>query len=141
MPFFSLSAKVNFEDDVLPLLQDYCMDCHGPEKQKSGFRVDRRVYLLKGGDSGFPAVVTGDLKKSFLLELIKSKDPEERMPPKGDPLFDDEIALLEQWIKEGAVWPGQMDDKLEEGTDHWSFLPVSRPEVPKFGSSRRCLSR
>ncbi len=131
MPFFSLSAKVNFEDDVLPLLQDYCMDCHGPEKQKSGFRVDRRVYMLKGGDSGFPAVVTGDLKKSFLLELIKSKDPEERMPPKGDPLFDDEIALLEQWIKEGAVWPGQMDDKLEEGTDHWSFLPVSRPEVPK----------
>ena len=131
MPFFSLSAKVNFEDDVLPLLQDYCMDCHGTEKQKSGFRVDRRVYLLKGGDSGFPAVVTGDLKKSFLLELIKSKDPEERMPPKGDPLFDDEIALLEQWIKEGAVWPGQMDDKLEEGTDHWSFLPVSRPEVPK----------
>ena len=107
------------------------MDCHGPEKQKSGFRVDRRVYLLKGGDSGFPAVVTGDLKKSFLLELIKSKDPEERMPPKGDPLFDDEIALLEQWIKEGAVWPGQMDDKLEEGTDHWSFLPVEKPKVPK----------
>ena len=53
------------------------------------------------------------------------------MPPKGDPLFDDEIALLEQWIKEGAVWPGQMDDKLEEGTDHWSFLPVEKPKVPR----------
>ena len=131
LPCLALSAKVNFEDDVLPLLEDYCMDCHGPEKQKSGFRVDRRVYLLKGGDSGFPAMVSGDLKKSFMLELIKSKDPEERMPPKGDPLFDDEIALLEQWIKEGAVWPGQMNDKLEEGTDHWSFLPVERPKVPK----------
>lgn len=115
IPCFVLPAKVNFEDDVLPLLQDYCMDCHGPEKKKSGFRVDRRVYLLKGGDSGFPAVVSGDLKKSFLLELIKSKDPEERMPPKGDAMFDDEIALLEQWIEEGAVWPGQMNDKLEEG--------------------------
>lgn len=130
-PFLVLPAKVNFEDDVLPLLQDYCMDCHGPEKKKSGFRVDRRVYLLKGGDSGFPAVVSGDLKKSFLLELIKSKDLEERMPPKGDAMFDDEIALLEQWIEEGAVWPGQMDEKLEEGTDHWSFLPVERPTIPK----------
>ena len=130
-PCFVLPAKVNFEDDVLPLLQDYCMDCHGPEKKKSGFRVDRRVYLLKGGDSGFPAVVAGDLKKSFILELIKSNDLEERMPPKGDAMFDDEIALLEQWIEEGAVWPGQMDEKLEEGTDHWSFLPVERPTVPK----------
>ena len=131
MSCLALPAKVNFEDDILPLLEDYCMDCHGPEKQKSGFRVDRRVYLLKGGDSGFPAMVSGDLKKSFMLELIKSKDPEERMPPKGDPLFADEIALLEQWIREGAVWPGQMNDKLEEGTDHWSFLPVERPKVPK----------
>ena len=133
LPCLALSAKVNFEDDVLPLLEDYCMDCHGPEKQKSGFRVDRRVYLLKGGDSGFPAMVSGDLKKSFMLELIKSKDPEERMPPKGDPLFDDEIALLEQWIKEGAVWPGQMNDKLEEGTDHWSRrkrFPSTRRPMP-----------
>ena len=105
IPCFLLPAKVNFEDDVLPLLQDYCMDCHGPEKKKSGFRVDRRVYLLKGGDSGFPAVIAGDLKKSYILELIKSKNPEERMPPKGDAMFDDEIALLEQWIEEGAVWP------------------------------------
>ena len=130
-PGFFLTAKVNFEEDVLPLLEDYCMDCHGPEKKKSGFRVDRRVYLLKGGDSGFPAVAPGDLKKSFLLELVKSENPEERMPPKGDPMFDDEIALLEQWIKEGAVWPGQMEEKLEEGTDHWSFLPVKRPVKPK----------
>ncbi|MEC9123517.1 MAG: DUF1549 domain-containing protein, partial [Verrucomicrobiota bacterium] len=130
-PGFFLTAKVNFEEDVLPLLEDYCMDCHGPEKKKSGFRVDRRVYLLKGGDSGFPAVAPGDLRKSFLLELVKSENPEERMPPKGDPMFDDEIALLEQWIKEGAVWPGQMEDKLEEGTDHWSFLPVKRPVKPK----------
>ncbi|MBT3637426.1 MAG: DUF1553 domain-containing protein [Opitutae bacterium] len=131
MPCLALSAKVNFEDDVLPLLEDYCMDCHGPDKQKSDFRTDKRISLLKGGDSGLRALVPGNPAKSFLLELIKSKDPEERMPPKGDPMFDDEIALLEEWIKEGAVWPGQMNDKLEEGTDHWSFLPVERPKVPK----------
>ena len=44
-----LEAKVDFENDILPLFQDYCMDCHGPDKQKSGFRTDRRVHLLKGG--------------------------------------------------------------------------------------------
>jgi hypothetical protein len=125
-----LSAKVSFEDDILPIFKDYCMDCHGPEKKKSGFRLDRRMYMLKGGDSGFAAIAPGDLTKSYLLELIKSKDPEEQMPPKGGPMFDDEIALIEEWIKEGADWPGQMDERLEEKIDHWSFLPVERPEAP-----------
>ena len=128
---FQLSMAIDFQEDIFPILEDLCMDCHGLDKQKSGFRMDRRIHFLKGGDSGFPAIVPGDSKKSFMLELIKSKDPDERMPPKGDPLLDDEIVLLEQWIKAGAVWPGQMDDKLEEGTDHWSFLPVERPTIPK----------
>ncbi len=126
-----LNAEIDFDEDILPLLEDYCMDCHGPDKQKSDFRTDRRVALLKGGNSGLPALVPGHPEKSFLLELIKSKDPEERMPPKGDPMFDDEIALIEEWIKEGAVWPGQMNDKVEEATDHWSFQPVVRPHPPK----------
>ncbi|MBT7743072.1 MAG: DUF1553 domain-containing protein [Opitutae bacterium] len=128
---FQLTIAIDFNDEVFPILEDLCMDCHGVDKQKSGFRMDRRIHFLKGGDSGFPAIVPGDVKKSFMLELIKSKDPDERMPPKGDPLLEDEIVLLEEWINEGAVWPGQMDDKLEEGTDHWSFLPVERPKVPK----------
>jgi cytochrome c553 len=127
----ALNAKIDFDEDIRPLLEDYCMDCHGPDKQKSDFRTDRRVALLKGGNSGLPALVPGNPEKSFLLELIKSKDPEERMPPKGDPVFDDEIALIEEWIKEGAVWPGQMNDKVEEGTDHWSFQPVVRSHPPK----------
>ena len=29
------------------------------------------------------------------------------------PMFDDEIALIEEWIKEGADWPGQMDERLD----------------------------
>ena len=53
-----------------------------------------------------------------MIEVIKSDDPEIGMPPKGGKLFDDEVELLEQWIAEGAVWPGQMEDKIEEGTDH-----------------------
>ena len=48
-----LGSTLNFEDDIQPLLEDYCIDCHGPDKQKSGFRVDRRVHLLKGGIQAF----------------------------------------------------------------------------------------
>jgi hypothetical protein len=124
-------AKLEFEDDILPLLEDYCIDCHGPDKSKSGFRVDRRVHLLKGGDSGLSAVIPAKPDKSYMIEVIKSDDPEIGMPPKGGKLFDDEVELLEQWIAEGAVWPGQMKDKIEEGTDHWAFQSIDRPTIPK----------
>ena len=125
------SSKVDFEEDLFPLLQDYCMDCHGPDKQKSGFRLDRRVHLLKGGDSGLSAVVPHKPSESYLMEVIQSDDPEISMPPKGGPLFDDEIELIRNWIAQGAEWPGQMDEKLEEGTSHWAFQSIIRPEVPQ----------
>ena len=41
--------------------------------------------------------------------------------------------MFEKWIAEGAEWPGQMDAAVEEGTDLWSFQPVTRPEVPAAG--------
>jgi hypothetical protein len=91
--------------------------------------VDRRAYLIKGGDSGLSAVIPNDPEKSYLMEVIQSDDPEISMPPKGGPLFEDEIELLEKWIAEGAEWPGQMDEKIEEGTDHWAFQPIERSEI------------
>ena len=128
-PSFFGFAKVDFQNDILPLFEDYCIDCHGPDKQKSGFRVDRRANLIKGGDSGLSAVIPNDPEKSYLMEVIQSDDPEISMPPKGGPLFEDEIELLEKWIAEGAEWPGQMDEKIEEGTDHWAFQPIERSEI------------
>ena len=110
-------ADVDYESDILPLFEDYCYDCHGPDKQKSGFRTDKRAHLLKGGDSGLAALIPGDPRGSYLMEVITSDDPEISMPPKGGKLFEDEIELLKEWVKQGAVWPGQMDDKIEEVTD------------------------
>ena len=78
-----LGTTINFEDDIQPIFEDYCIDCHGTDKQKSGFRVDRRVHLLKGGDTGLPAVIPGNSAGSYLIEVIKSADPEIGMPPKG----------------------------------------------------------
>ena len=140
MPFIALMflctflsrtfADVDYETDILPLFEDYCYDCHGPDKQKSGFRTDRRAHLLKGGDSGLAALIPGDPSGSYLLEVITSDDPEISMPPKGGKLFEDEIELLNEWVEQGAVWPGQMDDKIEEVTDHWAFQTITRPEIP-----------
>ncbi|MBT5377440.1 MAG: DUF1553 domain-containing protein [Opitutae bacterium] len=126
-----LLTAVDYGKEIRPILDKHCIDCHGPDKQNSRLRVDQRAFLLRGGDSGSPAIVPGNPGKSHLIDLIRLKDPELRMPAKGDPLSAGEIALLEKWIADGAIWPGQMNAKLELETDHWSFQPVERPEVPQ----------
>src|SRR5436305_650764 len=69
-----------FERDVRPVLDRHCFQCHGPDKQKGGLRLDQKPSALKGGDSGDPAVVPGDAGRSHVLKVIASADPDERMP-------------------------------------------------------------
>lgn len=123
-------SAVDYEQDIAPIFEANCLDCHGPDKDRSGFRVDLRAQMLKGGDTGFPSIVPGDWEASYLMEVVTHLDEEMAMPPKGDKLSDADIELLKQWVNAGADWPGQMDAVLDEGTDHWSFHPVERPGVP-----------
>ena len=127
---------LDFEKDIQPILTERCLKCHGPEKEKSSFRVDQRAVMLKGGDSGKASIVPGDASKSHLIELLKSTDEDEIMPPKGEPLTKNQIALLEKWIAEGAVIPGQMDAVVKVASDLWSLKPVLRPEVPKVTAAK-----
>ena len=124
-------GAVDYETDIRPILEERCLDCHGPDKSKAELRVDRRVSLLRGGDGGLPAIAPGNTMKSHLLERVRSMDPDERMPPKGDALGKEEVELLRKWIEEGADWPGQMEELGEVVTDHWSFQPVRRPVPPE----------
>ncbi len=127
-------AAVDFEQDILPIFEENCFSCHGPRKQKGELRVDSRAHLLRGGDSGIPSLIPGNPTESYLVELLKDSDPDFRMPFEEAPLASAQIALIEEWIAEGGEMPGQMDAVLEEEetSDHWSFQPVERPEVPKI---------
>ena len=40
---------IEFVRDVQPIFQKHCYECHGPEKQSNGFRLDRRRNALIGG--------------------------------------------------------------------------------------------
>ena len=127
--------KVDFERDIAPIFEANCWYCHGEDEQESGLRLDLRGKMLRGGDSGLSAIVPGKPEKSYLLECINHVDEDMAMPPDEDKLPDEEIELITRWIKEGAIWPGQMDDIDEEESDHWAFQKVVRPDVPKGGVS------
>ncbi|MEX2212777.1 MAG: PSD1 and planctomycete cytochrome C domain-containing protein [Phycisphaeraceae bacterium] len=91
-----------FEAKIRPLFVEFCVECHGPQKQKSGLRLDSRDAMLKGGEGG-KIVEPGNPDASLLMRLVKYED-EVRMPPKKK-LSDEHIAALERWVKMGAPWP------------------------------------
>jgi hypothetical protein len=134
LPSLSKAEIIDFRRDIVPILEEKCWYCHGEDEQESGLRLDLRTRMLRGGDSGLSAVVPGKPEQSYLIEVINHVDEEMAMPPDEDKLPADDIELLTRWIKEGAVWPGQMDAVADRESDHWSFQPVVRPDVPRSDS-------
>ncbi|WP_075086605.1 c-type cytochrome domain-containing protein [Verrucomicrobium spinosum] len=95
-------APVDFATQIQPLLQQHCLDCHGPEKQRGGLRLDGRDKALRGGDEHGAAILPGNGQESPLYHLASGKDPDLKMPPKGPALSATELALLKSWIDAGA---------------------------------------
>ena len=124
-------ASVDYATDIKPLLQDKCYSCHGAVKQKGGLRLDAGVLIHKGGEHSILAA--GDSGKSPLLERVMSEDLEERMPPKGKRLSQEQATLLRDWIQDGAKFPPN-ETVPKSPADHWSFQPLRRPAVPGNGS-------
>lgn len=97
---------VEYYRDVQPILEAKCYGCHQGGKAKGGLGLDMRTAALKGGESDGPAIVPGKPAESALF-IRATGDPDEIMPPqgKGEPLNRAELATLERWIAEGALWP------------------------------------
>lgn len=100
------AAPVSFSKHIAPLLADQCLECHRAEKAKGGYRLDTFEQLLKAGDSEEAPVVPGKAEASELYELLVIHDESDRMPKKADALPEKDIALIRQWIQEGAKYDG-----------------------------------
>ena len=92
-----------FHSTILPLLRERCFSCHG-KKRKGGLRLDTLSAAMIGGDSGVPAVFPKNSEESLILQRVASADEDDRMPPKGESLNEDEIRLIREWIEQGAHW-------------------------------------
>ena len=129
-----------FESRIRPLLVERCIECHGEKKQKGGLRLDSRAAWQAGGDSG-KAIVPGKPDESLLIKAVRYADKDLQMPPKKA-LPPGEVALLVEWIQQGAVDPrsdapaaGQpvSDDwaaEFQKRLDWWSLKPMQKIEPP-----------
>lgn len=94
---------VSFSADVLPIFEQRCAKCHGGTDEAGEVRTEVSLNLLEydrvmAGSEFGTVVEAGSAENSYLLEMIIEGD----MPEEGDPVPEDEIAVIRAWIEAGA---------------------------------------
>lgn len=96
---------VSYRLDVQPILTAHCGECHqrgGAGTASSGLDMSSYGALMAGTKHG-AIVVPGDPLTSNLLVLVEGRaDPSLRMPHNQRPLLRQQIAIIRDWIKQGA---------------------------------------
>ena len=114
------SEAKHFTLEVLPVLKEKCLACHGgsPDDLKGEFDVRTRQSMIKGGESEEVGLVPGDPESSLLFRAV-SWDGLEMPPKENDRLDEKQIEAIRRWIAVGAPWPGE-DRQAEIREKQWS---------------------
>jgi hypothetical protein len=118
--------SVSFNQQVQPILSEYCYPCHGPDSatrkpKKHPMRLDREQFAFEPRDGGKPVIVKGDPAASEVIRRMKATDDDQMPPPSEHKTVKaEEIKLIEKWITQGARYE-----------KHWSLIPPVKPAVPE----------
>lgn len=111
-----------YHEQIAPILKMRCYNCHSAIKQKNGLRLDGELLIKRGGKNGAIYVPGNILKSPLYTSLVLPIDDEKHMPPKGKhQLNQNEILIIERWIKSGASFEDKIDtvtqkEKFESNT-------------------------
>ncbi|MDO6808611.1 PSD1 and planctomycete cytochrome C domain-containing protein [Zobellia galactanivorans] len=121
-----LPETVDYNFHIKPILSDNCYTCHGPDanKRKAGLRLDLEEAAFKelSENPGHYPIVSENLKKSRLYQVVVSDDDDVLMPPPDSKLALNsyEKKLIKKWIQQGA--------KFEK---HWAYIPPKKKSAPQ----------
>ena len=119
-------AAVDYTTQIKPLLHQHCVKCHGATTQKSQLKLDTAAAVRTGGKRG-------SALPDLLVQVLSGTHAEiPQMPYKRGPLDSAQIALIRQWVAEGAHAPAEetpSDDR------HWAFIAPIKAPLPQSGST------
>ena len=117
------AQTIGFNKDIRPILADACFQCHGPDPgtRKAGLRLDTEAGFFTAKDGEQPTVIKNKPEVSNLFQRLISTDEDEVMPPPEShkTLKPEQIAMVKQWIAEGAPWQ-----------PHWSLIAPQKTPLP-----------
>src|SRR5437899_5038139 len=146
LPYVACAQSTSSADQALSILKQNCVSCHGASQQMSGYDLRTRETALRGGTKG-AAIVPGNPDESALvLRLTGAMQP---AMPLGAKLKESDIAILRQWIAEGAKWTDAAADSgavtirssarrgiTAEDRSWWAFRKPVRPVPPAVSEPR-----
>jgi mono/diheme cytochrome c family protein len=92
------TTGVSFANDVLPILQSRCLNCHGGDRLEEGLSMKTYADLMAGSENGL-VITAGDAENSLLVELVSTQ----KMPKRGPKLTPPQVQLIIDWINQGAL--------------------------------------
>ena len=122
-------AAVDFQDEVLPVLQESCLPCHDRHTRTSGFSVESLDSILAGGARHGAAVMPGAPERSPLIQVLRGQ-MEPRMPL-GRPFSEDRIRLIEQWIGGLSATP----QAASPAEPYWAYVKPAAGPPPEAKDS------
>ncbi|KAA5542087.1 DUF1549 domain-containing protein [Roseiconus nitratireducens] len=128
------AAPIDFAHDVVPILREHCVRCHGGAEAKGGFSINTRALFLESG-----VAEPGVADESTFLELVASEDPDLQMPPKDLPrVTKEQQQVLARWVDAGMPWPDDLT--FAEQTYQPPLLPRS-VQLPEERSDRNPIDQ
>lgn len=100
-------SEVSLQNDLMPILQANCIDCHNGSEAKgtevSGVRLDSYAGIMKGTNFG-PIVDPGHPAGSVLNQVIEGRVHASIAMPHGTekPLSESKQKLFRDWVTQGA---------------------------------------
>ena len=135
-------TEVDFEKQVLPILQNRCFDCHSAPKADADGNVtkpkgDVQLDSVKGIEESRhgEVIIADEPDNSLLYQRITLPEGETGiMPPseEGDPLTEQETDLIRKWIEDGAKygnWKGNQSQRKPSSTNSNSHQPTVMPPI------------
>jgi uncharacterized membrane protein len=92
-----VGAEVSFSKDVLPVIQNRCVSCHGGDRTSKGLDMKTYESIIAGSENG-PVLTAGDAANSLVVQLVAAG----KMPKRGTKMTQPEIQMLTDWINAGA---------------------------------------
>lgn len=118
-------ADLNLE--VRSIFAHNCYKCHSSAKVEGELRLDKKEFVMKGGESGDVLSAGHPEESDMIRRLLLPRDDDDAMPPKGKTLSEKEIATINLWIKVGAPWPDSLEAK---SVFRLAELAPRKPELP-----------
>jgi hypothetical protein len=91
-------ATVSFANDVLPIIQSRCVNCHGGNEIEEGLLLTSHADIMAGSDNG-AVLIPGDAANSLLVELVATQ----KMPKRGPKLTPPQVQAITDWVNQGAL--------------------------------------